>query len=56
MKIDYPFHFDERGRTASVDEADHIREAFETSLVNPFAGPLSAEKVAAYFFSLRSGD
>jgi phage baseplate assembly protein W len=26
MNIDYPFHFDERGRTASTDTDDHIRD------------------------------
>jgi phage baseplate assembly protein W len=32
MQIDYPFHFDERGRTASVDEDDHIRDLIEQVL------------------------
>lgn len=29
MNIDYPFHFDERGRTASTDDNDHIRDLIE---------------------------
>jgi phage baseplate assembly protein W len=29
MNIDYPFHFDSRGRTASTYEADHIRDMIE---------------------------
>jgi len=29
MNIDFPFHFDSRGRTASTDEADHIRDMIE---------------------------
>lgn len=32
MQIDYPFHFDERGRTASVDEEGHIRDLIEQVL------------------------
>ena len=36
MQIDYPFHFDERGGTASVDEEDHIRDLIEQVLfTNP---------------------
>jgi phage baseplate assembly protein W len=27
--IDYPFHFDRRGRTAVADENDHIRDMIE---------------------------
>lgn len=29
MDIDFPFHFDSRGRTAAADEADHIRDMIE---------------------------
>ena len=29
MNIDFPFHFDSRGRTAAVDDADHIRDMIE---------------------------
>lgn len=29
MNIDFPFHFDGRGRTASTDESDHIRDMIE---------------------------
>jgi uncharacterized protein len=29
MEIDFPFHFDSRGRTAATDEADHIRDMIE---------------------------
>jgi phage baseplate assembly protein W len=29
MNIDFPFHFDSRGRTATTDEADHIRDMIE---------------------------
>jgi len=32
MQIDFPFHFDKRGRTASTDEADHIRDMIEQFL------------------------
>ena len=32
MQIDYPFHFDERGRTGSVDEESHIRDLIEQVL------------------------
>jgi len=32
MQIDYPFHFDELGRTASVDEEGHIRDLIEQVL------------------------
>jgi uncharacterized protein len=32
MEIDYPFHFDERGRTASTGEEDHIRDLIEEVL------------------------
>ncbi len=30
--IDYPFHFDDRGRTALTDEDDHIRDMIEQFL------------------------
>jgi phage baseplate assembly protein W len=26
VQVDFPFHFDGRGRTAGTDEADHIRD------------------------------
>ena len=29
MNIDYPFHFDHRGRTASTGDEDHIRDMIE---------------------------
>jgi len=29
VNIDFPFHFDERGRTASTDDDDHIRDMIE---------------------------
>ena len=29
MNIDFPFHFDNRGRTATTDENDHIRDMIE---------------------------
>jgi hypothetical protein len=29
MNIDFPFHFDSRGRTASTDESDHVRDMIE---------------------------
>lgn len=29
MNMDFPFHFDSRGRTASTDENDHIRDMIE---------------------------
>jgi uncharacterized protein len=29
MNIDYPFHFDHRGRTAATDDDDHIRDMIE---------------------------
>ena len=32
MQIDYPFHFDDRGRTASAGEDDHIRDLIEQVL------------------------
>ena len=36
MNIDFPFHFDSRGRTASTDDADHIRDMIEQLLfTNP---------------------
>jgi len=30
--IDFPFHFDRRGRTATTDEADHVRDLLEQLL------------------------
>jgi len=36
MNIDFPFHFDSRGRTASTDDNDHIRDMIEQFLfTNP---------------------
>lgn len=36
MQIDFPFHFDPRGRTAATDENDHIRDMIEQLLfTNP---------------------
>ncbi len=36
MNIDYPFHIDGRGRTASTDDGDHIRDMIEQLLfTNP---------------------
>ena len=32
MNIDFPFHFDNRGRTASTDDEDHIRDLIEQVL------------------------
>lgn len=32
MNIDYPFHFDHRGRTATAEEDDHIRDMIEQFL------------------------
>ena len=29
MNIDFPFHFDGRGRTAATDDYDHIRDMLE---------------------------
>jgi uncharacterized protein len=29
MNIDFPFHFDSRGRTATTDDDDHIRDMIE---------------------------
>jgi phage baseplate assembly protein W len=36
MNIDFPFHFDQRGRTAATDNDDHIRDMIEQLLfTNP---------------------
>lgn len=32
MQIDYPFHFDSRGRTAQASNSDHIRDLIEQVL------------------------
>ena len=32
MNIDFPFHFDSRGRTAECDDAAHVREMLEQLL------------------------
>jgi hypothetical protein len=36
MNIDFPFHVDSRGRTATTDDRDHIRDMVEQLL---FTGP-----------------
>ena len=33
MQIDYPFHVDSRGRTASTTEEEHVRDLIEQVLV-----------------------
>jgi phage baseplate assembly protein W len=36
MNIDFPFHFDDRGRTATTTDTDHIRDMIEQLLfTNP---------------------
>jgi phage baseplate assembly protein W len=36
MNIDFPFHFDARGRTAATDDDDHVRDMLEQLLfTNP---------------------
>src|SRR5215471_7886153 len=36
MNIDFPFHFDNRGRTALTDDDDHVRDMIEQFLfTNP---------------------
>src|SRR5271157_2628657 len=36
MNIDFPYHFDARGRTATTDDNDHIRDMIEELLfTNP---------------------
>lgn len=32
MNIDFPFHFDNRGRSAETDDADHVRDMIEQLL------------------------
>jgi phage baseplate assembly protein W len=32
MNLDYPYHFDGRGRTAVADDADHLRDLIEQIL------------------------
>lgn len=32
MQIDYPYHFDGRGRTAATTESDHLRDLIEQVL------------------------
>lgn len=32
MQIDFPYHFDQRGRTAATDGGDHIRDLIEQVL------------------------
>src|SRR6266568_3340162 len=50
MNIDYPFHFDSRGRTAATDDDDHIRDMIEELLF----GPNSPELAAALQFTLQA--
>jgi hypothetical protein len=33
MDLDYPFHFDPAGRTATTDRADHLRDMLEQLLL-----------------------
>ena len=33
MNIDFPFHFDARGRTAATDDVDHVRDMIEQFLL-----------------------
>ena len=33
MNLDFPFHFDRRGRTATTDDNDHIRDLLEQILL-----------------------
>jgi phage baseplate assembly protein W len=36
MNVDFPFHFDSRGRSAATDDDDHIRDMIEQLLLtNP---------------------
>ena len=36
MNLDFPFHFDDRGRTATTDDDDHVRDMIEQLLfTNP---------------------
>ena len=32
MELDYPFHFDARGRTAAAERSDHLRDLIELVL------------------------
>jgi phage baseplate assembly protein W len=32
MRVDFPFHFDDRGRTAGTTEDDHVRDLIEQVL------------------------
>ena len=32
MNVDYPYHFDSRGRTAETDDDDHVRDLIEQVL------------------------
>ena len=32
MNVDFPFHFDQRGRTATCNDTDHIRQMIEQLL------------------------
>jgi phage baseplate assembly protein W len=33
MNVDFPMHFDGRGRTASTDDSDHVRDMIEQFLL-----------------------
>jgi len=33
MNVDFPFHFDQRGRTANTDDDDHIRDLIHQVLL-----------------------
>jgi phage baseplate assembly protein W len=36
MNLDFPFHYDQRGRTASTDDQDHIRDLiYQVLLTSP---------------------
>jgi uncharacterized protein len=35
MNIDFPYHFEGKGRTASTDDDDHIRDMIEQLLFTP---------------------
>jgi len=35
MNVDYPFHIDERGRTAEASDEEHIRDMIEQILFTP---------------------
>jgi uncharacterized protein len=41
MNIDFPFHFDARGRTATTDDDDHIRDMIEQLLFTAPGEPVN---------------